>query len=206
MSRPVVIKFFAPVNEATINSLIDAIDHTIKKMKKGVGDITLLISSTGGSVHHGLSAYNYLKGLPVDVVTHNFGIVDSIGVVLFCGGKTRLCVPEARFLLHGVQVSFPPGVGLEQKQVEEALKGMKIDAENISKVIAANSNKSAKEISSAMRDRTTLSPNQAESWGLVHDIKSKLFTQDAEMISIQVQTPKVRINGEANKQSLSLAR
>jgi ATP-dependent protease ClpP protease subunit len=90
----------------------------------------------GGSVFHGLSAYNYLKGLPANITTHNFGSVDSIGVVLYCAGATRLSVPQARFLLHGVSANFPQNTSLEEKQLEERLKGLKIDNENIAKVVA----------------------------------------------------------------------
>jgi ATP-dependent protease ClpP protease subunit len=35
-------------------------------------------------VFHGLTAYNYLKGIPATVTTHNIGSVDSIGVALYC--------------------------------------------------------------------------------------------------------------------------
>ena len=102
-AKPIVIKFFAPVTDATINALMNTIDE---KMKQGATQFIILISSPGGAVFHGLSAYNYLKGLPVSITTHNFGSVDSIGVVLFCGGARRLSVPQARFLLHGVSAGF----------------------------------------------------------------------------------------------------
>ena len=71
-AKPVVIKFFAPVIDTTINALMNAIDQ---KMKQGVTQFIVLISSPGGNVLHGLSAYNYLKGLPVTITTHNFGSV-----------------------------------------------------------------------------------------------------------------------------------
>ena len=129
--QPTVIKFFAPVIDITINALMEAIDQ---KMKQGQKDFVLLISSPGGSVFHGLSAYNYLKGLPANIVTHNFGSVDSIGVILYCGGKIRLSVPQARFLLHGARANFQQNESLEEKQLEERLKGLKIDVENIAKV------------------------------------------------------------------------
>ena len=77
--KPVVIRFFAPVIDTTVNTLLSAIDE---KMKQGIRDFIILISSPGGSVIHGLSAYNYLKGLPAVITTHNFGSVDSIGIVL----------------------------------------------------------------------------------------------------------------------------
>ncbi len=183
MPAKLVIKFFAPVLDVTINALMDAVD---KKMKQGATQFIILISSPGGNVFHGLSAYNYLKGLPVTITTHNFGSVDSIGVVLFCGGSKRLSVPQARFLLHGVSAGFQ-NERLEEKQLEERLKGLRIDIENIAKVIAANTGKSVKDVTDAMLERTTLNPDEAKTWGLVHDIKSELFELGSEVIPIQYQ-------------------
>ena len=183
--KPVVIKFFAPVIDVTINALMDTIDN---RMKQGATQFTILISSPGGSVFHGLSAYNYLKGLPVTVTTHNFGSVDSIGVVLFCGGSKRLSVPQARFLLHGVSAGFQQNERLEEKQLEERLKGLRIDIENIAKVVAANTGKSIEDITNSMLERTTLNPEEAKAWGLVHEIKSELFEAGSEVVSIQYQS------------------
>jgi ATP-dependent protease ClpP protease subunit len=181
-NTPIVIKFFAPVIDATINALMDAIDQ---KMKAGQKSFILLISSPGGSVFHSLSAYNYLKGIPADITTHNFGSVDSSSVVLYCSGKRRLSVPTARFLLHGVSFQFTQPASLEEKQLEETLKGLRIDLQNIARVIAANTEKSQDEVIQAMRDRTILNPEEAKSWGLVHEIKVELFPPEAEVISIQ---------------------
>ena len=183
-TKPVVIRFFAPVIDVTVNTLMNAIDQ---KMKQGIKDFTILISSPGGSVIHGLRAYNYLKGLPATITTHNFGSVDSIGIVLYCAGSKRLSVPQARFLLHGVNAQFTGNQRLEEKQLEERLKGLRIDIENIAKVIAANTGKSAEEVADAMLERTTLNPKEAQSWGLVHEIKSELFEAGSEVISIQFQ-------------------
>jgi ATP-dependent protease ClpP protease subunit len=181
--KPTVIKFFAPVIDVTINALMNAVDQ---KMKQGATQFMILISSPGGSVFHGLSAYNYLKGLPATITTHNFGSVDSIGIVLFCGGSRRLSVPQARFLLHGVSAGFQ-NERLEEKQLEERLKGLRIDIENIAKVIAANTGKNVQEVTNAMLERTTLNPDEAKAWGLVHDIRSELFEAGSEVISIQYQ-------------------
>lgn len=183
---PTVIKFFAPAIDITINALINAVDT---KMKEGKKDFILLISSPGGSVFHGLSAYNYLKGLPAQVTTHNFGSVDSIGLVLYCGGSNRISVPQARFLLHGVRANFSQNSSLEEKQLEERLKSLRIDSENIAKVVAANTDKSIDEVTNAMYEGTTLNPNEAKNWGLVHDIKVDLYPAGAEVISIQFQQP-----------------
>lgn len=183
-AEPVVIRFFAPVLDATINALMNTID---KRMQQGATEFTILISSPGGSVLHGLSAYNYLKGLPARITTHNFGSIDSIGIVLYCGGTKRLSVPQGRFLLHGATASFGRNEKLEEKQLEERLKGLQVDIENIAKVIAANSAKTVPEVMEAMLERTHLSPQEAQSWDLVHEIKSELFEPGSKVISIQFQ-------------------
>jgi ATP-dependent protease ClpP protease subunit len=185
-TKPVVIRFFAPVIDATVNTLMSTVDQ---RMKQGIKDFIILISSPGGSVIHGLSAYNYLKGLPASITTHNFGSVDSIGIVLYCAGSKRLSVPQARFLFHGVSAQFRGEQNLDEKLLEERLKGLRIDMENIAKVIAANTGKSAKDVIDAMFERMTLNPEEAQSWGLVHDINSKLFEEGSEVIAIQFQQP-----------------
>lgn len=178
-----VIKFFGPVIDSTVNALMNAVDQG---MKQGSKDFIILISTPGGSVFHGLSAYNYLKGLPVNVKTHNFGSVDSIGIVLYCAGNQRYSSPQARFLLHGVSANFEKS-SLEEKQLEERLKGLKIDIENIAKVIAANTGKNVEEVTNAMLERTTLNPDEAKEWGLVQEIKSELFEEGSQVISIMFQ-------------------
>jgi ATP-dependent protease ClpP protease subunit len=190
--KPAVIRFFAPVIDVTINALMSAIDQ---KMKQGVTQFVLLISSPGGNVHHGLSAYNYLKGLPVTITTHNFGSVDSMGVAVFCGGGKRLSVPQARFLLHGVSAGFQ-NERLEEKQLEERLKGLQNNVGNIAKVIAANTNKSIQDVRDAILERTILSPEEAKEWGLVDDIKAELFEEGSEVISIQYQQQQKQIPTE----------
>jgi len=182
--KPVVIRFFAPVIDATVNALMSTVDQ---KMKQGIKDFIILISSPGGSVIHGLSAYNYLKGLPASITTHNFGSVDSIGIVIYCAGSRRLSVPQARFLFHGVSAQFRGEQNLEEKLLEERLKGLRIDMENIARVIAASTGKNDEDITDAMIERTTLNPEEAQSWGLVHEIKSELFEAGSEVIAIQFQ-------------------
>jgi len=71
--------------------------------------------------------------------------------------------------------------------LEERLKGLRIDMENIAKVIAENTGKSVKDVTDAMIERITLNPEEAKTWGLVHEIKSELFEAGSEIVSIQFQ-------------------
>ncbi len=181
--KRVVIKFFAPVISDTVHDLLDAVDA---HMKDGAREFVILMSTPGGNVHFGLSAYNYLQGLPVKIITHNFGSVDSIGLVLFCSGEVRYSVPQASFLLHGVSCGFQ-NESLEEKELEERLKGIRIDSENIAKVIAASSGLAVDEVVDMMFERTTLDADEAKERGIIHDIKAELFGEGEEVISIQYQ-------------------
>jgi ATP-dependent protease ClpP protease subunit len=182
-SNTFYIKFFAPVMQDSINALMQIVD---RKLAQGAKKMGLLISTPGGDVFHGLSAYNYLKGIPLEITTHNFGSADSIGVVLFCAGSRRLSVPHARFLLHGVMCNFPQPSSLEEKQLEERLKGLQIDMGNIASIIADTVKKDRQQVLNDMLNRTTLYPEQAIEYGLVHEIKSELFEPGAEVSAIQI--------------------
>ena len=183
MAEPkrLVIRFMAAVDEKSVATLLTTFES---KLRDGVNDFTILMSTPGGSVFHGLSAYNFLKGLPVKIATHNFGSVDSIGVVLFCAGAERRSVPQARFLLHGVSVGMQKDQRFEEKQLEETLKSLRIDLTNIARVVAANAGRTEKEVYDAMVERTTLDPEQAKAWGLVHKVEAELIVGDEELIAI----------------------
>jgi ATP-dependent protease ClpP protease subunit len=96
-------------------------------------------------------------------------------------------VPHARFLLHGVGAQFTANARLEEKQLEERLKSVRIDAENIARIIASTAGTTTEEVVNAMRERTTLNAEQAQEWGLVTEIDSHLFPAGAEVVSISEQ-------------------
>lgn len=172
------IRFMSGVNPLTTDTLLRILDN---KIKEKCERIHLMISSPGGIVFHGLSLYNFLRGAPVEVYTYNFGSVDSIGVVIFCAGVKRFSVPHARFLIHGVSAQFSGNQSLDEKGLEERLKGLQIDYKNIARVIADTCQKPADKVQDDMNNRTTLNPQEAKDYGLVHEIQSNLFPIDADL-------------------------
>lgn len=172
------IRFMAPVVPQTTAALFQILD---RKLKEKVERLHLMISSPGGSVFHGLSLYNFLRGAPLEVHTYNFGSVDSIGVVIFCAGDRRFSVPHARFLIHGVTANFVGNQSLDEKSLEERLKGLQIDYRNIARVIADTAQRTADKVQDDMNNRTTLNPQEAKDYGLVHEIRSELFPIDADL-------------------------
>ncbi len=175
------IRFLAPVNNQTADQLFNAIDQLLAQ---GTTKIRLLLSTPGGSVFHGLSIHNYLRGLPIEVDTYNFGSVDSIGVVIFSSGTKRFTVPHSRFLLHGVKFNISGKSSMDEVQLGEYLKSLQIDQRNVAKVIADTTNKSVAEVESDMNNRITLSPEQAQEYGLVHEVKVNLLEPGMHLTTI----------------------
>jgi ATP-dependent protease ClpP protease subunit len=180
------IRFMAPVNAETSDLLFKVIDELVNQ---GMTRLHLLLSTPGGSVFHGLSIHNYLRGLPIPVVTYNFGSVDSIGVVIYCAGMQRFTVPHSRFLIHSVKFNINGKVSLDEKQIEEYLKGVKIDQRNIARVMADTTGRSVDVIEQEMIDRTTLNPEEAVAYGLVHAVKKELIPAGTEMMAIGEPIP-----------------
>ncbi len=175
------IRFLAPVVPQTAAQLFQLVDRGLQAK---IQRLHLLLSTPGGSVFHGLSIYNFLRGAPFETYTYNFGSVDSIGVVIFCAGNRRLSVPHARFLIHPVQFNIQGTAQFDEKQLEEYLKSLRIDQENIARVIADTTGQEIQKVEEEMISRLTLNPSQAKDFGLVHDIVSTLLPSDAQLAVI----------------------
>ena len=179
--QTVYIRFFGNVNEVTVPRLINIVQE---KFNSGVRKFVILISSQGGSVFYGLSAYNFLKGLPAEITIHNFGSVDSIAGVIYCAGDKRYSVPEGRFLIHPVSWTYVGTVTLPEDQMEENVKSLRQDTENIANVIAKTTEQSKDKVLDDMKNRTNLDPEQAKEYGLVHEIKNDLVPDDAIILQV----------------------
>jgi ATP-dependent Clp protease, protease subunit len=97
------VSFSAEINAHTTESLIAVMADSVTKKAT---EIHLLLSTPGGNVMNGINLYNVLRALPVKLVTHNVGNVDSIGTAVFLAGKERYACPHSTFMFHGVTAGF----------------------------------------------------------------------------------------------------
>src|ERR1700693_5605745 len=85
-SSKLFLSFAAKVNEQTTTALMNMLASAVQQ---GTTDLTLMLSTPGGSVMHGMTLYNYLSALPVALTTYNIGNVESIGAIVFLAGTKR---------------------------------------------------------------------------------------------------------------------
>lgn len=188
------IQFYCTVNYDSVSYLISVINQ---ELRKGTKKFVILISSPGGSVDAGISGYNYLKGIPAEVTTWNFGSIDSIALILFCAGGKRFAVPSARFLLHDINTNMKPGT-LGANDLDEARKTIDMGRQIIAKIISTNTIKEAQDVEKALLETLVLDSQKAEEWGLVNEIKERLFEPGVNMIEIneyQILKRKLEIAG-----------
>ena len=157
-----------------------------QKLKQGTKRFVVLNSSPGGNVSAGVSAYNFLKGTPAEVITWNFGDAHSVAVILFCAGSRRLSVPHTRFLLHGLGFDVTVPTRFDEHTLDERMKGLRLDRETIAGIIADSTEpkKKVKDVDKDILSNTVLNSQQAVDYGLVREIKTELFPKGAEIISI----------------------
>ena len=181
MSEETYIRLTAPITPQSTQRLLQIIDQ---KYQAGIRKIHLLLSTPGGSVAHGIGMYNVLKGLPMEVDTYNIGTVDSIGIIIFCAGKKRLSVPNARFFLHPVGVEVNQGARVDEDWLREHTASLKIDQQNIAKVIGDTASKDHNAVLRDIGERKTLNPEEAKKYGLVHEVQQSQLPMGADFIPI----------------------
>ena len=175
--------YFTPENidQEPVNALITQVQSLVDR---GDTAVTVLISCPGGSVYYGLLAHNYLKGIPIEVTTHNINTCDSISALIFAAGTKRLCVPHGRFVLHGLNSGFPIGANLSEVQLGERLDTIRNETDSIANSLATATGKSASDIHHDILQSTILSASQAVEYGLVHELQETLFPAHAEVIRV----------------------
>lgn len=172
----------ASVAEAPVKQLIQEVHNLVAA---GVPSLTLLISSPGGNVYQGILAYNFLKGSPIELTTHNINSCDSISAVIYAAGSKRLSVTHGRFLLHGVQSGFPQGANLTETQLAEKLSAIQNDSNSMAGILATATGKSTDDILGDMLTGLTMSPIESVGYGLTHELVDELYPTSAKLITIQ---------------------
>jgi ATP-dependent Clp protease, protease subunit len=95
--------------------------------------VHLLIHSTGGLIGDGVGIYNYLRKLPLQLITYNGGAVSSIAVLIFLAGTQRKASKTATFMIH--RSHFTSAVPSTTDTLEAMTSMLKIDDGRIEEII-----------------------------------------------------------------------
>ena len=166
--RTAYVSFSAELIPKTTESLLGV---CAELANKGIDEVTLLLSTPGGNVMSGFTAYNMLRAMPFKLITHNVGNVDSIGNVVFLAGEERYACPNVTFMFHGVGVDVTQQRQLEEKGLKERLNSLLADQSRIGAVLVERTAITQDEAGELFLEAQTRDPDFALEKGIIHDIR-----------------------------------
>src|SRR3990172_5661306 len=93
--KPEYVSFSAEINQTTTEVLLGLCASLAGRT---VQTVYLRLSTPGGNVMNGVNLYNLLRAMPFKLITHNVGMVNSIGNVVFLAGSERYSCATASFM------------------------------------------------------------------------------------------------------------
>jgi ATP-dependent Clp protease, protease subunit len=171
------------VNQQSINQLLAQVTQ---RVGTGSRSVLLALSTPGGEVYWGVTAYNFLRGLGIEVITHNFGQVDSIGGPIYLAGEKRLSVSQGRFLIHSISRNYQ-GMGLisvPEKQLRDDLTQIEREADGLANILAERTGNEVDAVRTDMTQTRILDAAEAKTYGFVHEIKDEIFDPAQEIVNI----------------------
>lgn len=180
----IYINFSAEINQQTSEALMNFLAENINRGEK---EFYILLSSPGGSTKNGIALYNYIRSLPVRIVMHNIGMIDSIGNVIFLAGDERYAVSHSSFLFHGVGFDIAQPTRFEEKELKEKIQIIERDQKLISEIMAERTKLSVEEIRKIFLEAQTRTPEEAKKMGFIQEIKEAKISEGAKVFSFIFQ-------------------
>ncbi|MGZ4140055.1 MAG: ATP-dependent Clp protease proteolytic subunit [Actinomycetota bacterium] len=176
----VFASFTGDVSPASAQNIIATLSQIANQ---GVSKVTLMLSTLGGSVMHGQAIYNTLRALPVQLVTHNVGCVNSIGTVVFLAGDERYACQHSSFMFHGVSLGVE-GATLDTGALKEMLSGLDQDGKAIASVIAERTGLTTRDVAKLFRERRTRDAAWAAGAGMIHGVRDANVPSGTQVVTI----------------------
>jgi ATP-dependent protease ClpP protease subunit len=162
------VSFSAEIAPFTTESLIAQVSTLVNQKVK---TIYLLLSTPGGRVDCGINLYNFLRGLPVTLITHNMGNVDSIGNAVFLAGGTRYACPQSTFMFHGVGFDGQAGTRFDERALREKHESVRADQTRIGEILMSQTGLDRASVDGFFSDARTMNATDAVRLGIVHEMR-----------------------------------
>jgi ATP-dependent Clp protease, protease subunit len=179
------INYFDAITDSKVRALMALCTEIIGKVKPT--NLYFGFSSPGGSVAAGVTLYNFLRALPVEISMHNVGSVDSIATVIFMAGGKRYACQHSRFLFHGVALTFGKDQVVNAAQMNEHLSGLEQDEGRIKELIAERSGLNPGELDALFRQGETKDPAFALQKRIIDDIRDFSIPNGAQIVTANFQ-------------------
>jgi len=177
----IYINFSSEINQHTAEVLMGVF---AQEANKGVRNFYLLLSGPGGNVMSGITVYNFLRSLPINLTTHNIGIMDSITNIVYLAGSRRFANYDSSFFFHEVGVNISEPMELDEENMEEQLEVVQRNKKLIVDILVERTGMAKEEAQKLCLEPETLSPEEAQKLGIVHEIKDAKIPEGEEVVQL----------------------
>ncbi len=181
-NRVVYISFYNDINVDKVKSIMNICADIVSRRESD--EIYFLFSSNGGLVDSAITLHNFLRALPVSIVMHNTGSVDSTANIVFLSAEKRYATCHASFLFHGLFWNFPPNATVTKNQMIESVSQLEISESKISGIITERTSLTTEEVNMLFKQGEAKNSAFALSKGIIHEIKEPIIPKDAPFISL----------------------
>jgi ATP-dependent protease ClpP protease subunit len=182
MADTIFISFYGDINSTTAKVVMDSCSNVVAEASPQ--RLYFLFSSGGGSVDAGMALYGFLRSLPVPLVMHNVGSVDSVANVVFLAADERYASPHAMFLLHGITWGFGQGARLTWTQLQETVSRFRADEDRLSSVIISRTSITKDELTALFHQGQTKDLAFAKDKGLIREIAEPKVPAGSRLITL----------------------
>jgi ATP-dependent protease ClpP protease subunit len=180
----IYVNYFDSINDSKTKALMAICSDIVAKQKPQT--IYFLFSSLGGQVNSGITLYNFLRSLPVEIVMHNTGSIDSIANVVFLAASKRYAAKHSSFLFHGINWTFAAGSSLTFSQLKENLSSFEREETKIASIIAERTKMTEADIRELFRQGESKDLTFAINKGVIQEIKDPAVPKDAPLITVNL--------------------
>jgi ATP-dependent protease ClpP protease subunit len=180
----VYVTFNAPIDTNTVQQLIATCAQLVNN---GNDEIYLMLSTPGGNVAAGITLYNMLRALPVKLITHNVGNVDSIGNAIFLAADERYACAHATFMFHGV--AMPVNANVEERQARQLVRNILELQLRIGSIIEVRTTIKPSDVRKLFREARTKDAPRALADGIIQGIQDVTIPVGAPVVSLVFPAP-----------------
>ncbi len=176
-----------------VNYFDDITDGKAKMFMKVLADILvqqkpeciyLCFSSNGGSVNAGITLYNFLRALPVRIVMHNIGSIDSVATIIFLAGDERYAAPHTTFSFHGVAAGFGKDTRLKYADLRERVSQVEQDEIKLAGIMVENTKMENDEIKELFLKGESKPLVFAVGKGIINEVRKFVIPANKYLMSI----------------------
>ena len=182
--KVIYINYLDSLNEPKVKAVMAIISEVIARDKPDT--LYFLFSSSGGNVDPAITLYNFLRALPVEIIMHNSGSIESMGNIVFLAADIRYASVHSSFLLHGITWGFEANARLAKTQLNEIMSNLNLAELKISGIIAERTNLTATEITALFAQGESKDAAFALSKGIVSNIINPEIPKDAMILSLNL--------------------